>query len=136
MRTLAIDFGERRIGLAISDADGQVAVPIEALFRRNDRQALEALADLVAAESVERLVVGEPRGLDGTRGPAAARVSRFARRLADRTGLEVELVDEALTSIEARSRLGSNRRRQPGRVDSVAAQILLQESLDRRRGGG
>lgn len=136
MRTLAIDFGERRIGLAISDARGRVAVPMDAIHRTSDRQALEELAALVAEESVERLVVGEPRRLDGSRGDAAERVGRFADKLAQATGLPIEMIDESLTSVEAAARMAPRRKRRArdGRLDSIAAQILLQESLDLRDG--
>jgi putative Holliday junction resolvase len=79
-------------------------------------------------------VVGEPRKLDGSRGPAAERARRFGERLAGLTGLPLELVDEALTSVEAAERLraaGVDPRRHPERLDATAAQILLQEALDR-----
>ncbi|MGE5234095.1 MAG: Holliday junction resolvase RuvX [Acidobacteriota bacterium] len=134
MRALGVDFGERRIGLAISDEDGRVAVPLTAVARRSDPQAIAEIAALARRESVGRLVVGEPRGRDGSRGPAAARAARFAARLAAACGLPYELVDETLTSSEAAARLraaGIDPRRDPGRLDVVAAQILLQETLDR-----
>ena len=94
------------------------------------------IAAVVRREEVGRLVVGEPRGLDGGRGEAAARARRFAERLGRATGLPCELVDEALTSVEAAERLagaGVDVRRRPGAVDAVAAQIVLQEALDRHR---
>ena len=132
MRALGIDFGEKRIGLAISE--GGLAVPLRTLARRDDRSAMRQIAESAASEGVERLVVGEPRNLDGTRGPAALRARRFAERLAALTALPLELVDEALTSVEAAARLraaGVDPRRHPERLDAVAAQILLQEALDR-----
>jgi putative pre-16S rRNA nuclease len=137
MRILGIDFGERRIGVAISDADGAVSTPLETIRRTDDESAVRALSEIVRREEIGALVVGEPRRLDGTRGDAAARVAVFARKLAAASGLPCELVDEALTSVEARQRLraaGVDPRRHPERVDSLAAQIILQEALDRRRG--
>ncbi len=134
MRALGIDFGEKRIGLAISDPEGRLAVPLTTLERRNDRSALRQIAEIARSEGVERLVLGEPRGLDGRGGESAGRVRRFGERLAAMTGLPLELVDEALTSAEAAARLrqaGIGVRREPGRIDAVAAQILLQEVLDR-----
>jgi putative Holliday junction resolvase len=134
MRALGIDFGEKRIGLAISDPEGRIAVPMTALQRRDDRSALRQIAEVARREGVGRLVVGEPVNMDGTRGPAAERARRFGERLAELTGLPLELVNESLTSREAEERLreaGVDPRRDPGRVDAVAAQILLQESLDR-----
>jgi putative Holliday junction resolvase len=134
MRCLGIDFGEKRIGLAISDPAGRLAVPLTTLERRNDRSALRQIAEIVRREGVERLVMGEPVDLEGRRGPVAERVRRFGARLAEMTGLPLDLVDEALTSVEAARRLrqaGVDPRREPGRIDAVAAQILLQDALDR-----
>jgi len=137
MRALGIDFGERRIGLAISDPAGRLAVPLETIERGTDRKAIARIAEIAGREGVGRLVVGEPVGLDGERGPAALRARAFAARLEARTGLPLEMVGEALTSVEARERLAASGareadlRRDPGRIDAVAAQILLQEALDR-----
>ncbi len=133
MRSLGIDFGEKRIGLAISDPAGRVAVPLATLERRNDRSAVRQIAEIARREGIERLVLGEPVGLDGRRGPAAERVERFGRKLTELTGLPLERVDEALTTVEAAARLraaGVDPRRQPERLDALAAQILLQDALD------
>ncbi|HSL84205.1 MAG TPA: Holliday junction resolvase RuvX [Thermoanaerobaculia bacterium] len=135
-RLLGIDYGSKRIGLAVSDPDGRVAVVLETFARSDDRRAARYVARVAAREGVAGLVLGEPRRLDGTRGEAAERVTRFARRLEATTGLPVTLVDESLTSVEAERRLraaGVDPAADPGRVDAVAAQILLQEVLDRRR---
>jgi putative pre-16S rRNA nuclease len=137
VRALGIDFGERRIGLAISDPAGRLAVPLKTLLRQSDREAVAEIAEIVSSEGVERLVVGEPLGLDGSRGPAAKRIRRFAEKLAARTGLPLTFVDEALTTVEAAERLreaGIDPRREPLRLDALAAQILLQEALDRPKG--
>lgn len=134
MRSLGIDFGEKRIGLAISDPAGRLAVPLATLERRNDRSALRQIAEIVQREGVERLVLGEPVDLEGNRGPFADRVRRFGERLAEMTRLPLEMVGETLTSAEAAGRLrqaGIAARRNPERIDAVAAQILLQEALDR-----
>lgn len=134
MRSLGIDFGEKRIGLAISDPGGRLAVPLTTLERRNDRSALRQIAEIAQREGVGRLILGEPVDLYGNRGPVAERVRRFGERLAELTGLPVEWVDEALTSVEAARRLrqaGVDVRREPGRIDAMAAQILLQDALDR-----
>ncbi|MEA2559492.1 MAG: putative pre6S rRNA nuclease [Acidobacteriota bacterium] len=133
MRSLGIDFGERRIGLAISDPEGRLAVPLTTLERRNDRSAVREIAEIARREEVGRLVLGEPVGLDGQRGEAAERVRRFGNRLAGITGLPVRLINESLTTVEAQERLraaGVDTRREPERIDAVAAQILLQEALD------
>lgn len=136
VRALGIDFGERRIGLAVSDAEGRWAVPLTTLERRTDRRAAYQIADLARQEKVELLVLGEPLAPDGSAGEAAQRVRRFGRRLAKASGLPVRFVDETLTTVEAAERLaaiGADRREHAERRDAVAAQILLQEALDRGR---
>ncbi|HEY0555663.1 MAG TPA: Holliday junction resolvase RuvX, partial [Thermoanaerobaculia bacterium] len=87
MRFLGIDFGEKRIGLAISDPAGRLAVPLTTLERRNDRSALRQIAEIVREEGVERLVLGEPVDLYGNRGAMAERARGFGARLAAMTGL-------------------------------------------------
>ncbi len=137
MRTLGIDFGERRIGLALSDPEGKVALPLQTLVRHNDRDAIGEILDIVNQEGVERLVVGDPIHVDGSRGPAANRVSRFAAKLSEESGLPCEMVIESLTSVEAIERLrdaGVDTKRHRDRVDAVAAQILLQQALDQDQG--
>lgn len=134
---MGIDFGEKRIGVALSDPEGTWAAPLTTLRRKDDKSAIRELAEIARREEVEHLVVGEPVGLDGVRGEMAARARRFAERLAEATGLPFEMVNESLTSVEAAERLraaGVDPRRNPERLDAVAAQILLQEALDRRSG--
>lgn len=132
-RILGIDFGEKRIGLALSDPEGQFAVPLETLRRTSDAQAIRQIIDTALDREVECLVVGEPLNLDGSRGPASARASSFARKLAAESGLPVKMTDETLTSVEAEERLreaGIDPRRHPERVDATAAQILLEQYLN------
>ncbi len=136
MRVIGIDFGERRIGLALSDESGRWALPFTTLERQTDRRAVYRIADLARREGVELLVLGEPLGPDGEVGDAARRVRRFGERLSRVTGLPIVWVDETLTTVEAKERLreaGLDRPRQRHRRDAVAAQILLQEALDRER---
>lgn len=138
MKHLGIDFGERRVGIAISDEDGRFAVPLKTLERTSDRQVVAAIAAMAREERIEALVLGEPLGLDGESGAAAERARSFARKLERTTELPVFLVDEALTSIEAAARLreaGVPPSKIPSRIDAVAAQILLQEWLDREPAG-
>ena len=138
MRALGIDFGERRIGVAISDPEGIYALPSETLARTDDRSALAALAAIARRENISWIVVGEPLRSDGSAGPPAVRARRFAARLAVLSGLPVETIDETLTSREADHRLheaGVSPARRLGRRDALAAQLLLQEALDRRRSG-
>ena len=129
-RLLAVDFGEKRIGLALSQ--GSLALPHSTLSRSSDAAAVAAIAAIVRDEGVTGLVVGEPRRLDGSSGDAVRRVHAFARRLETATGLSCTFVGETLTSRAAEERLraaGVDPRRHPERVDQVAAQLLLEEAL-------
>ncbi|MEM8931383.1 MAG: Holliday junction resolvase RuvX [Acidobacteriota bacterium] len=134
MRVMGIDFGERRIGVALSDDGGRVAVPWGVVERDTDRRAVYRLASLARDEGVEALVLGEPRHPEtGERGEAAERVQRFGRKLEKAAKLPVRWVEETLTTVEAAERLaaaGLDRRDRPERRDAVAAQILLQQALD------
>jgi putative holliday junction resolvase len=135
-RILAIDPGERRVGVAISDPEGRLALPLATLRRKSDRQVVAELAALARREEATELVVGEPRRLDGTIGDAATRARAFADKLKRATGLPCTLVGEALTSHAAAERLrgaGIDPRRHRERIDQVAAQILLEEVLARRQ---
>ena len=137
-RVMAVDLGERRIGVAVSDRAGVLAVPHTTLERSGDpvadRAALAALAEELGAG---RVVVGLPLGLDGRPGRAAraaqAEASGLAEELAGR-GIEVETFDERLTTVSAERALAEAGRRGPARrrvVDQAAAAVLLQAWLDR-----
>ncbi len=132
---MALDFGERRIGVAISDPSGTLAQPLETLSRHgNSDAALKRIAHLVAEYEVERIVVGLPLLLDGTSGSQVERARRFGTEVAQRTGVSVEYLDERLTSAEARRTLresGVPARKQKGRVDPIAAALLLSSFLER-----
>ncbi len=135
MRWLGLDFGERRIGIAISDEDETMAIPLRTIERSTDRAAVAQIAALAMEREVAGLVLGEPR-TSGELGDAALRVRRFGDKLARRSSLPVRYVDETLSSNEARHRLRSAEvdiREDRGRVDAVAAQIVLEEWLEQRR---
>ena len=130
MRVLGIDFGEVRIGIAISDPAGRMAMPLTTLNRVSDQDAIAQIQAIVAQEDIEHLVLGEPRNMDGSVGDAANRVRSFRRKLQEHIPLPCDLVDETLTSVEARERLldaGVDPRRVRERIDQVAAQILLEQ---------
>jgi len=98
---LAIDYGRKRIGLAVSDEMRLVAQPLETLERKNRRDDVKRLREIARAHGARRIVVGHPLRLDGTRGEMAEEVERFAVRLQKQLGLPVVLVDERLTSWQA-----------------------------------
>jgi len=149
MRVMAIDFGEKRVGIALSasmetadlaDPGAALALPSRTIERTTDRRLVYTLAALAREEEVGVLVLGEPRDLEGRAGEAAERVRRFAAKLEKASGLPVHLVEETLTTVAAAERLGGPARKgkggpADGRHDAVAAQILLQEALDRGLAG-
>ena len=98
---LAVDYGRVRIGLAIADADTQLPRPLGTLERLNRNEDMRRLRELVREHRVKQIVVGLPLRLDGTRGEMAEEAERFAARVAKQIGVQVELVDERLTSWEA-----------------------------------
>ena len=134
---MGLDYGERRIGVAISDPSGMIAQPLATLerARRGAPEPLERIAELVDEYEVEHIVVGLPLHMDGTSGEQAAKARAFAGRVAARTGLPVDLVDERWTSVEARRTLreaGLSARKQKGKVDPVAAALLLRTWLEQQ----
>ncbi len=138
-RTLAVDWGKVRLGLAVSDELGLIARGLGALPAGHVGQALDAMAEQVRQLDVGTIVVGLPRNMDGTDGPSAERARAFARELETRLGLPVHLWDERLTSIAAERTLiaeGVRRRRRRAAVDSLAATFILQSFLDRQRAEG
>jgi putative Holliday junction resolvase len=135
---LGLDYGSRRIGLAVSDPAGVFAFPAGALERKGLEQDLAALRALIAERGVTRVVVGLPLHLSGRSGPEAEAARAFARALGEATGLPVALLDERWTSREAERALRAagerGRKRSRGSVDSVAATLLLRTFLERERG--
>jgi putative Holliday junction resolvase len=134
---MALDYGERRIGVAITDPTGMLAQPLETVEqpRRGGRPPLERIAELVDEYQVEQIVVGLPVQLSGRSGEQAAKARSFGERVAERTAVPVEFIDERWTSVEARRVLretGVPARKQRGRVDPVAAALLLRTWLERQ----
>lgn len=131
-RLLGIDYGERRIGLALSDPMGIIASPHEVLTRTDLQRDLDHLAALVDEEQVEGFVVGLPRNADGSEGEMVERVEVFVAALTGRCDLPVHWVDESYTSIEAENLLREQYRDwrdRKSRIDMVAAQIILRTHL-------
>ncbi|MFY9528500.1 MAG: Holliday junction resolvase RuvX [Candidatus Acidiferrales bacterium] len=138
-RVLAVDYGRKRIGLALSDELGLTARPLETIVRANRRDDMRRLRQVVRQHGVRRVIVGHPLHLDGTAGAMAAEATRFAGRLRKELGLEVESVDERLTSWEADETLRETRqstRRARKASDDVAAAVILREYLERKSNNG
>lgn len=136
MRILALDLGERRIGVAVSDPTGTVARPVGVVERRSRAEDFAAIARLVAEHGAERVVVGRPLTLRGEVGPQARWVEAYVQALAEALPVPVELWDERYTTVAAQEILETTRRpgkrRCRGDVDAVAAAVLLQGFLEAR----
>jgi putative Holliday junction resolvase len=135
-RVLAVDWGARRIGLAVSDPAGVIATGLATVTASGHRAGIERVAAVAAERGVERVVVGLPLLMSGDRGEAAEAAERFAADLAERTGLPVDTYDERLTSALSQRRLrevGVRVGRAKGRVDQGAAIALLESYLMRLR---
>ena len=138
-RALALDPGERRIGVALSDELGILASPL-CILQRQARDRVGAIVELIRAHDVAEVIVGFPRTLRGEIGPQARRVERFAEELRAAVDVPVRLWDERYSTAEATARLAARPPRTAGRrgqaaphVDAVAAAVILQEYLDWRR---
>lgn len=132
MRVMALDWGARRIGIAVSDEAGAMALGLPTMERTNVRRDLDGLAEMIKERDIETVVVGEPLHMDGSASRSSNLARRFARRLAKRAGVEVRLLDERLTSWEARELAGRDRQDR-GATDRTAAILLLESYLAARR---
>lgn len=134
MKTLGLDLGEKRIGVATSDESGQIALPLATLS--GDQPACEIIADilnLADQHEAERIVIGMPTSLSGEAGPAAQKAAQFTRALSAQTSLEVITWDERLTTALAEKTMISanvKRRQRRQKIDKVAATLILQSYLD------
>jgi putative Holliday junction resolvase len=142
VRVLGIDYGARRIGLALSDATGTLASPWRVVERpASDAATLVLIEEIIAelqgdADGLEAVVVGWPRRLDGSPTELTPKVEAFAHGLGGRISLPIVLQDERLSSHEAESRLATRERdwrRRKKKLDAAAAAVVLQDYLDHRR---
>lgn len=136
MRIMAIDYGDARTGVALSDPTGFLAGQTFLIKSRKQEVVLEELAAMVQRQGAQELVMGYPRNMDGTLGPRAEKYAAFARRLEEATGLPVALWDERRTTVDAHRILGEQGVRAKNRkdkIDSVAATLILEGYLDWKR---
>jgi putative holliday junction resolvase len=136
-RLLGLDFGGRRIGVAVSDELGLTAQPVLTLIRKNTKRDLKSLGRLLRKFNCAAIVLGNPLYMSGDVSPQATKTQDFAQTLRDAFGLPVHLWDERLTSAEAHRHLHAAGRPLSGHrevVDQVAAVLILQGFLDAQRG--
>lgn len=136
MRIMAIDYGDARTGVAISDLTGSIVGTTLVVPSYNREKTLAQLKELVRQHGVTELVMGFPKNMDGTEGPRAALYREFAGLLQEATGLEPVLWDERRTTVDAHRILSDNNRHGKKRkqtVDAVAASLILEGYLAFRR---
>jgi putative Holliday junction resolvase len=138
MRILAIDHGTKRMGIALSDELSVIAQPLELIAAEPFVEFLNRLKEIIREKQVELILVGMPRNMDGSYGPAALKVQEFIAVLKDALTIPIKIQDERLTSAEANRLLiqsGVRRGKRKETVDKMAAAILLQSYLDSRVSG-
>jgi putative Holliday junction resolvase len=135
MRILALDHGTRRVGVAVSDEMHLIAQPLEYIAPEPFADFLARLKEILREKEIELIVIGLPRNMDGSYGPAALKVQEFAAALKDAVAIPLQLWDERLTTSQAQKYLiqgGVRRDQRKEKVDKTAAAILLQSYLDSR----
>ena len=148
-RSLGLDVGDKRIGVAISDPGGILASPLAIINRKDDAADIEAIITMVNQQQVKQIVVGLPRSMDGSIGRQAEKVKAFTRELCDHTEVPVEFRDERLTTVSAKRLMQAvntkktRKTRKTGKTgktgkkvrhDAIAAAIILQGYLDEEHG--
>jgi len=136
MRVLGLDVGERRIGVALSDALGLTAQPLTTIVRQGRRADLKDIRALVARHDAQAVVVGLPLTMQGARGVQAMRVEAFVASLRGTLPVPVQCLDERLTTVQGERALleaDTSRRKRKQLIDQVAAQLILQQYLDAQR---
>lgn len=132
--SLGIDFGTRRIGLALSDPTGTLASPLPFLENTDPQKVTAALREMVKAHNVQTVVIGLPRNMDGTYGSSAAKVREFIAQIQPHLSAQIIPQDERLTTAQAArdlSQMGFTQKELREKVDSSSAALILQQFLDR-----
>lgn len=133
MRILSLDVGEKRIGMALSDALGIIAQQLDTLVRKNEESDFKLIKEILKEKKVAEIVVGFPLNMDGTTGPKAEEIGRFVEKLRGECDIPVKIWDERLTTRQADRLLREadvSRRKRKKLDDKLAAQLILQSYLD------
>ncbi len=133
MKILSIDFGLKRMGIALGDSTINSATPLTAIIRQKHDRDINQLNDIIEEYGAEKIIMGYPLNMDGTKSPMTQRVENFAKHLRQATGLVVEFVDERLTSFEAEEMLKAdilNYKKRKKLLDSISALIILRSYLE------
>ena len=136
MKIMAIDYGDARTGVALSDLTGSIVGTTTVIHARKEERLLEELERLVRENEVGEIVMGFPRNMNGTEGPRAELYRTFAKTLSERLGMEVRLWDERRTTVEAHQILSAHNyhgKKRKNTVDAVAASLILEGYLAYRK---
>ncbi len=134
MRVLALDFGEKRIGVAVSDPLGIIAQGVTVITRKDPETDLKEIEKIVGEYKAESVVVGMPINMDGTKGKSAEKVNEFVETLKSRLSIPVHTYDERLSTKESEKFLISadvSRKKRKSVIDKMAAQLILESYLER-----
>ncbi|MGE4326782.1 MAG: Holliday junction resolvase RuvX [Pseudodonghicola sp.] len=133
---IGLDFGEKTIGVAVSDRIGAVATPLETVRRKKFTLDAARLLDIIAHRDIGGILLGLPRNMDGSEGPRCQSTRAFARNLMQLTDLPIGFWDERLSTVAAERAMleaDMSRKRRAERIDNIAASYILQGALDRMR---
>lgn len=133
MRKLGIDYGDVRLGLALSDPMGIIAGALEVYTRKNTDADFEYIARIVREKEADTVVIGMPVNMDGTKGIRAEKSAAFGEKLKGYTNAKIDYIDERLSTVSAEKALievNMRREKRKGVIDKIAAQIFLQNYLD------
>jgi putative Holliday junction resolvase len=133
MRSLGLDIGDKRIGVALSDPEGILASPFTIINCRDETADIEAIVDIINQHQVEQIIVGLPRSMDGSIGKQAEKVKAFTQRLCSHTEVPVAFRDERLTTVSARRLMQTanhKKAKKKAKHDAIAAALILQGYLD------
>jgi putative Holliday junction resolvase len=133
MKILAIDFGEKRIGFSIGDSSMKMAIPLTPLNRKNSQHDLEHIKKILEEYEVDKIILGYPLNMNGTPGPITRKVEAFNNFLRKNLNIDIEFIDERLTSFEAEELLKPiirDHKKRKAIIDSAAALVMLKNYLD------
>ncbi len=136
MKYLGLDLGTKTLGLSISDKDGKLSLPFKTLYYSNTDDLIDELVNIISENRIDELVIGLPKNMNNTLGNAVDRVNLFCDLLKVKTDIKINYQDERLSSVSVNRFLIDNNMRREKRkkvVDSLAAQIILQTFIDRRK---
>ena len=129
-RSLGLDIGDKRIGVALSDPEGILASPLTILNRRDEKADIEAIIDIIRQNQIGQMIVGLPHSMDGSIGKQAEKVKAFTQELCNRVEIPVEYRDERLSTVSAKRMMQAVRKTEKAGHDAIAAALILQSYLD------